>query len=120
MTDEIDGAFSKLGDLDPDLKALLKAQAKRKRNRSRSTSQRRRAKADAGRSKATFDVPRPILDALTEIAHAESVSKSNLVAEFLVRAVNAYHKGAIDISKQKQPGRSLRWDWELILTEVET
>ena len=119
MTEEIDAAFATLANLDPGLKAILEAQTKRKRNRRRNPGQHRRAAADAARSKATWDIPRQILDALAAIATAESVSKSNLVAEFLARAVNAYHKGKIELSGQKQPGRSLRWDWELVITSLE-
>lgn len=114
-----DAAFQALTNLDPNVIAELEAAAERKRKQSRTSSQKKKHKQDKARSKATFDLPAELIAAIAAIAAAEGVSKSDLVAEFLTRAANAHQKGAIDLTGQKQPARSVRWDWKLLLTELE-
>lgn len=115
-----DEAFATLAGLDPEVIKTVQEQTKRQEARTKTSSQRAKAKADKKRRKATFDLPAELIKAIAEIAKTEGVNKSNLAAELLTLAVRAYHAGKLDFARQKRPARSLRWDWEIELTELET
>ena len=82
-------------------------------------AQRRKARADAKRTKATYDLPEDVIAAVRQAASEEDVSQSDLVAELLVRALNAYRAGALVLDNQKVPARSLRWLYKLDISQLD-
>ncbi len=104
--------------LDPVVQQELARQEQAEKRRQMTPAQRRRAAADAKRSKATYDLPSELVEALRQIAAKEDVSISDVAAEFLIRAVNDYLAGTLSLHGQKRPTRSLRVGWKLELSEL--
>lgn len=104
---------------DPVVQQELARQAQGEKLRRMPPAKRRKAKADARRSKATYDLPPELIAMIGEIAEAEGLSRSDVAAELLIRAVNRYHDGDLVLDNEKQSARSLRWDWKLILSELD-
>lgn len=112
------GALGRVA-LDPVVQQELARQEQAEKRRHMSPAQRRRARADARRSKATFDMPPELIEALGEIAQSEDISKSDLVAELLIRAVNDYHAGRLVLDNDKEMARALKWAWKLVLSTLD-
>lgn len=104
---------------DPVVQQELARQTQGEKLRRMSPAKRRKAKADARRSKATYDLPPELITTIGEIAEAEGISRSDMAAEFLIRAVNYYRTGSLVLDNEKRSARSLRWDWKLILSELD-
>lgn len=84
----------------------------RKRRRGEERKQRR--------PKGTYDLPLPLIEAVEEVATAESIARSDVVALALARFLADYRAGALDLADLKRPARSLRYDWKIALpTEFE-
>lgn len=72
------------------------------------------------RPKGTYDLPLPLLEAVDQVAAAESIARSDVVGLALARFLADYRAGAIDLAELKRPARSLRYDYKIILpTEFE-
>lgn len=72
------------------------------------------------RPKGTYDLPLALIDAVDQVATAESIARSDVVALALARLLTDYRAGAIDLADLKRPARSLRYDYKIILpTEFE-
>ncbi len=83
--------------------------------RIREKKARERAKLRARRdSRVTYDLPPSLKQCLSELAEGLSLSASQLATLALVRFLNDYQKGEIDVSKYKKPSRSPRYDWKLV------
>jgi len=104
---------------DPVVQRELARQAQIEKRRQMTPTQRRKAKADAKRTKATYDLPAELIAMLGAVAEQQGISKSDLVAELLIRAVNDYHAGRLVLDNEKRFARSLRWDWKLELSELD-
>lgn len=90
--------------IDPEVQAQIAA---RKRRRSEERKQRR--------PKGTYDLPLPLIKAVEEVATAESIARSDVVALALVRFLADYRAGALNLAELKRRARSLRYDWKIIL-----
>ena len=88
----------------PEVAAQLDARQKRR------AAERKRA-----RPKATYDLPARVLAAVDEVADQESVAKSDIVALAIVRFVQAYREGGVELDKVQ--ARSLRYSWKVQLPE---
>lgn len=66
------------------------------------------------RPKGTYDLPSSLLTAVASIAEAESIPKSDVVALALVRFVEDYRAGGVELVKEPAP-RSLRHEWKIQL-----
>jgi ribosome-binding protein aMBF1 (putative translation factor) len=104
---------------DPVVQRELAHQAQGEKLRRMPPAKRRKAKADARRSKATYDLPPELIAAIGEIAEAEGLSRSDVAAELLIRAINYYRAGNLVLDNEKQSARSLRWDWKITLSELD-
>ena len=68
------------------------------------------------RHKATFDLPRGLIEAVREIAEAERVSRSDLAGWALAEFVRAYRAGKVDLKEHREPAARSPWaDWRLLI-----
>jgi len=79
------------------------------------TKRQRQAQAKRAhpRQKQTYDLPARVIAGIKEIADSERVSQSDLAALALVRFLEAYHAGEIELDKKA--ARSVRFDYRVLL-----
>ncbi len=77
--------------------------------------QRERIKITARREqRVTYDLPPILRYRIKQLADEHRLPASQLVTLALLRFLNDYEQGLIDISLYKQPSRSPRYDWKLV------
>ena len=77
---------------------------------------RERAKIQARREqRATYDLPPLIRNRIKDMADDERLPASQLVTLALIRFLEDFDRGQIDLGLYKQPSRSPRYDWNLII-----
>jgi hypothetical protein len=77
---------------------------------------RERAKIQSRREqRTTFDLPPAIRQRIKMLAEEQRLPASQLATLALVRFLQEYDQGKIDLSLYKQPSRSPRYDWNLVL-----
>jgi len=109
--------------LDPAVASLLTDMEHRQSDaalprREREKKAREKAKMRARRDqRATFDLPPALRQQLMEKAEAERFPASQLVTLALVRLFQDLAAGMLDLAPFKQPSRSPRYDWNLVLPE---
>ena len=82
--------------------------------RVREKKARERAKMRARRDqRVTYDLPPELKQSISALAEKLSLPASQLATLALVRFMQAYEKGEIDLGKYKKPSRSPRYDWKL-------
>ena len=110
--------------LDPAVASLLTDMEHRQSDaalprREREKKAREKAKMRARRDqRATFDLPLSLRQQLMEKAEAERLPASQLVTLALVRLFQDLSAGSLDLAPFKQPSRSPRYDWNLVLPET--
>jgi hypothetical protein len=110
--------------LDPAVAGLLTDMEHRQSDaalprREREKKARETAKMRARRDqRATFDLPPTLRQQLMEKAEAERLPASQLVTLALVRLFQDLSAGSLDLVPFKQPSRSPRYDWNLVLPET--
>jgi hypothetical protein len=106
--------------LDPAVADLLKGMQQKQNElqlprKERERLSRERAKIQSRRDmRATYDLPPSIREEMRELAEKLRLPASQLVTLALLRFINDYSDGNIDLSKFKQPSRSPRYDWNLV------
>ena len=76
-------------------------------------------KPPEARSKATYDLPQPIIAAVNEIARAEKVTRSDVVAWALAELLAEYRAGRVDWTEHREPAiRNPRAVWKLTIREL--
>ena len=109
--------------LDPAVAGLLQDMEHRQSDaalprRQREKKARERAKIRARRDqRATFDLPPSLRQRIMDMAEAERLPASQLVTLALARFLQDLSAGAVELAPLKQPSRSPRYDWNLILPE---
>jgi hypothetical protein len=109
--------------LDPAVAGLLEDMEHRQSDaalprRQREKKARERAKIRARRDqRATFDLPPSLRQRIMDLAEAERLPASQLVTLALARFMQDLSDGEVDLSPLKQPSRSPRYDWNLVLPE---
>ena len=109
--------------LDPAVADLLSGMEQRQSEaalprREREKKARERAKIRARREqRATFDLPPTLRQQIMELAISERLPASQLVTLALARFLKELGAGTVDLSPMKQPSRSPRYDWNLVLPE---
>jgi len=106
-------------DFDPAVLAALSDADQRVKRRGMSAGQRKRADRDEARSKATYDLPAWLIQAVTDLAERQQVSKSSLVAFLLARALEAYRRGDWNFDGYHEPSRSPRYRFVLRMPDVD-
>ena len=109
--------------LDPAVAGLLSDMENRQSEaalprREREKKARERAKMSARRDqRATFDLPPALRQRIMELAETERLPASQLVTLALARFLQDLSAGGLDLTPLKQPSRSPRFDWNLVLPE---
>lgn len=86
--------------------------------REREKKVRERAKIQARREqRVTYDLPPHIRQNVKDLAEKEGVPASQLVALALLRFLRDLAQQQVDLGQYKQPSRSPRYDWNLILPD---
>lgn len=86
--------------------------------RLREKKARERSKIQSRRDqRATYDLPPRIRRQIKELAENLRLPASQLVTLALMRFLEDYQHGQINLAEYKQPSRSPRYDWNLILPE---
>ena len=77
---------------------------------------RERAKIQSRREqRTTFDLPPAIRQRIKSLAEELRLPASQLATLALIRFLQEYDQGRIDLSIYKQPSHSPRYDWNLVL-----
>jgi hypothetical protein len=109
--------------LDPAVADLLAGMEKRQAEAALPRPQRERLvkeriKIQARREqRATYDLPPVIRQFIRNLSEELRIPASQLVTLALIRFLNEYDKNVIDLGQYKQPSRSPRYDWNLVLNK---
>lgn len=109
--------------LDPAVADLLSGMEQRQAEyqlprRTRIKKSREQAKMAARRElRATYDLPPVLRQRVTHVAEKERLPASQLVTLALARFFQDLEAGRVDLGKFKQPSRSPRYDWNLVLPD---
>jgi hypothetical protein len=86
--------------------------------RQREKKARERAKIQARRDqRATYDLPPALRQKIKDLSDEQRLPASQIVTLALLRFLQDYTSGAVDLSAYKQPSRSPRYDWNLDLPD---
>jgi hypothetical protein len=86
--------------------------------REREKKVRERAKIQARRDqRATYDLPPGLRSRIKDMSEEERLPASQIVTLALVRLLSDLESGRVRLSDFKQPSRSPRYDWNLVLPE---
>jgi DNA-binding transcriptional LysR family regulator len=91
--------------------AMLPRREREKRARERAKIQARRER------RVTYDLPPAVRQIIEELAEHERIPASQVVSLALARFLQDLDQGKVDLSVYKQPSRSPRYDWNLVLPE---
>jgi hypothetical protein len=109
--------------LDPAVADLLAGMEKRQSEAALPRQQREkivkeRIKIQARREqRATYDLPPVIRESIRSLSEELRIPASQLVALALIRFLRSYNREEIDLGIYKQPSRSPRYDWNLVLNK---
>jgi hypothetical protein len=109
--------------LDPSVADLLinmeqKQADARLPRREREKKARERIKIQSRREqRVTYDLPPQLRQWIKNLAEDQRVPASQLVTLALLQFQQSYEHGEIDLTLYKQPSRSPRYDWNLIMPE---
>jgi hypothetical protein len=79
---------------------------------------REQAKIRARRpQRVTYDLPPALRERIKDLADEQRVPASQLVTLALARFLKDLEEGKLDLGVYKQPSRSPRYDWNLVLPE---
>jgi len=86
--------------------------------RARIKKSREQAKIAARRElRATYDLPPVVRQRVRQVAEKERLPASQLVTLALARFFQDMEAGEVNLAEFKQPSRSPRYDWNLVLPE---
>jgi hypothetical protein len=109
--------------LDPAVADLLAGMEKRQAEAALPRQQRERLvkeriKIQSRREqRATYDLPPVIRESIRGLSEELRIPASQIVTLALIRFLNEYGKNEIDLGQYKQPSRSPRYDWNLVLNK---
>lgn len=110
--------------IDPVVTELLKEMEQRQiesqlPRREREKKARERQKITARRERrATYDLPPEIRLKISDLSDRLSIPASQLVTLALIRFLDVYENGKLDLGSYKFPSRSPRYDWNLVFSEL--
>lgn len=108
--------------LDPAVAELLAGMEKRQTEaqlprKERERLLKSRLKIQARREqRVTYDLPPQLREYIRTLAEEQHLPASQLVTLALIRFLQEYKNGNIDLGEYKQPSRSPRYDWNLVFT----
>lgn len=109
--------------IDPAVEELLREMEQRQAEsqlprREREKKARERQKIAARRERrATYDLPPEIRARMMELSTQLSIPASQLVTLALMRFLDDYDRGNLDLSVWKHPSHSPRYDWNLVFPD---
>lgn len=107
--------------LDPSVADLLQGMEQRQADsqlprRQREKKARERAKIQSRREqRATYDLPPELRQRIKDLAEEQAVPASQLVTLALTRLLSDLQNGDVDLADFRQPSRSPRYDWNLVI-----
>jgi hypothetical protein len=119
----VDRKLQRRSILDPAVADLLAGMEQRQTEaalprRKREKLARERAKIQSRREqRATYDLPPELRLKIKTLAEEQHLPASQLVTLALIRFLQEYDAGAIDLGAYKQPSRSPRYEWNLVFPE---
>lgn len=66
--------------------------------------------------RATYDLPPLVRERMRILSEQERIPISQLAALALIRFLRSYDSGEVDLGQYKEPSRSPKYEWNLILT----
>jgi hypothetical protein len=96
--------------IDPAVEGLVSESDRRQRRR-RGETPTGKAQRDAQRTRATYDLPQELIDALGDLAEAEGLSASGAAALLLAAAVRKVRAGDWTLTGCKTPSRAPLFEW---------
>ncbi len=67
--------------------------------------------------RVTYDLPPALRQRVKELSESERVPASQVVTLALMQFLEKYDAGKVDLGTYKQPSRSPRYDWNLVLSD---
>ncbi len=104
--------------VDPAVADLLSDMERKQRLSSLPKSKQAKARKEAARHKVGLDLPPGLHEELRQIAAAEKVSISGLVAFFARRGLQEYRAGKIDLFPFKRVSRCARFEFVLEFDQI--
>ncbi len=101
---------------DKGIRAIIEDGQRRARGRGQSVQQKVKDRRDRVRVKGTYDLPAELIEAIAGVSEREDCSRSDVVAELLIRAINDYHQEGWTFETQRVRARSLRYLWKVVLS----
>jgi hypothetical protein len=89
---------------------------RRRRARNRTAGEAKKAQRDQKRIRATYDLPRELIDAVVAGAERELIPDSQFAAAMMIEGLKAYAAGQLDL--QKVGSRSPLYDFVLVLPGI--
>jgi|WetSurMetagenome_2_1015567.scaffolds.fasta_scaffold36109_3 hypothetical protein len=112
--------------IDPEVSALLKEMEQRqvdaqmpRREREKKARERQKI-ADRRERRATYDLPPHIRNQISDLSTRLSIPASQLVTLALIRFLESFNAGGLDLGPLKTPSRSPRYDWNLVIPDLQT
>jgi len=68
--------------------------------------------------RVTYDLPPELKKQIADLAENMGVAASQLATFALIRFLQEYQNGEIDLSKYKKPSRSPRYEWKLVFPQT--
>ncbi len=110
--------------IDPEVSILLKEMEQRqiesqlpRHEREKKAKERQKISARRDR-RATYDLPPSIRNRISALSTQLSIPASQLVTLALIRFLESYDDGTLELSSYKLPSRSPRYDWNLVFPEL--
>jgi len=99
--------------LDPAVASLITGGEERKKRRSQTPAQREKAEKDKARSRAIYDLPERVKDAVRFVAEEEEIPISTVAALFLSDAICRYREKRIALNGPgiKRSNPSPKWEY---------
>ncbi len=123
MAEKSDKNLERRSRLDPAVAELLSGMQQRQLEsqlprKERERIGKERAKIQARRDqRATYDLPPMIRKEIQNLSEELRIPASQLATLALMRFLQEYQAGKIDLGKYKQPSRSPRYDWNLVFPD---
>jgi hypothetical protein len=107
--------------IDPAIESTLEnnpVYGKLKRAKNMTAYQNRKVVYDANRTKATYDMPSTLKEAIDSLAQKNGVSISKIASLLLIHGLNGVVNGDLDINKYKTSCWSPRYEFNLDLPQI--
>jgi len=88
------------------------------RSQQMSPTTRKKDRSDRARSRITYDLPEELINSIEAIARVNFTSQSGIAIILLLKGLEAFSKGDIDVASNCLPSRSVRFDQIVIQPKI--